>query len=415
MMRHGEAPRAGDSFKFVLLAEGQAIVHRRMVSVLTAFVAGTCLGTAASAEPAPASQPATSGSANNLFRTPNDVHRLITQVFPDGIKADLAKDSANRDYTSPVVATEFPFNDLLLSWNIDVPEGSGFYVEVRVGRKAGEFWSPFYYLGGWGKFTAPATKVLKDVNGRINVDYFQSEHAFDRIQYRVVFFADDPSRPPVMRRFSLAYSNTLNDAALAAKFRKTVEAGPKEKWARRLPVPFRSQNWESDELRGSICSPTSLSMVLEYRSVKRPTVDVCKTVYDADHRMYGNWWRAVQAAWVYGVPGYLERFGDWNAVKRHIAEGQPIIASTRTEKGQLRHAPNYGSPEGHLIVITGFDADGNVLINDPAMRTVEKGLSTYHPEDVEKIWFDRGGVGYILLPPGGDQGGRQRGHQAAGN
>jgi len=42
-----------------------------------------------------------------------------------------------------------------------------------------------------------------------------------------------------------------------------------------------------------------------------------------------------------------------------------------------------------------------VLINDPAKRKVEDGLCKYHPEDMEKIWFDRGGVGYVLLPPAG--------------
>jgi len=375
----------------------------------TILSAGVCI---AAAEPAsrPADRRPANQSANNLYRTPNDVHRLITEVFPDicpparnaGLATATRKTSPRRQFTSPPIETEFPFNDLCPSWNIDVPEGSGFYVEIRVGRRAGELWTPFYYLGGCGKFPAPEKRILKDENGYINCDYFQSSNAFDRIQYRITFFTEDPSRPAVLRRFSLAYSNTLNDSAIAAKYRRAVDPGPKDKWTRRLPVPFRSQNWESDALRGHICSPTSLSMVLEYWGVKRPTVEVCERVYDADNHMYGNWWRAVQAAWTYGVPGYLERFGDWNAVKRHIAEGRPIIASTRTEKGQLRHAPNYESPAGHLIVITGFDADGYVLINDPAKRKPEDGMCKYHPEDMEKIWFDRGGLGYVLLgPPGG--------------
>jgi len=303
----------------------------------TILGAGVCIAAAESAS-RPADRRPSNQSANNLYRTPNDVHRLITEVFPDicpparkaGLATATRKTSPRRQFTSPPIQTEFPFNDLCPSWNIDVPEGSGFYVEVRVGRRAGDLWTPFYYLGGCGKFPAPEKRILKDENGYINCDYFQSSNAFDRIQYRITFFADDPSRPAVLRRFSLAYSNTLNDPAIAAKHRRAVDPGPKDKWTRRLPVPFRSQNWESDALRGHICSPTSLSMVLEYWGVKRPTVEVCERVYDADNHMYGNWWRAVQAAWTYGVPGYLERFGDWNAVKRHIAEGRPIIASTRS-------------------------------------------------------------------------------------
>ena len=382
-------------------------MNRQLLPLLAAFIIGAWLNASAAAQSAPASKPANPISENHLYSTPNDVHRLITEVFPDvppgGTTADLnnatSKSSLSREHTSPVIVTDFPFNDLLPSWNIDVPGGSGFYVETRVGRQAGDFWTPFYYLGGWGKFTPPDKKVLEDANGRINVDYFQSTNVFDRIQYRITFFTDDPSRPPALRRFSLAYSNTRNDAELAARFRRTIDPGPSQKWTRRLPVPFRSQNWEGPELRGDICSPTSLAMVLEYRGVKRPTVEVCRTVYDGENRIYGNWWRAVQTAWMYGVPGYLERFGDWNAVKKHIAEGQPIIASTRIEKGQLRHAPNFQSIAGHLMVITGFDADGNVLINDPAVRTEQKGMAKFHPEDVEKIWLAHGGVGYVLLPP----------------
>ncbi len=364
---------------------------------------------------APASQVAETTGGNRLFRTPNDVHTLLMETFPDVCSAGAAHapaeavqkraSSTNRVYTSRVLRTPFPFNDLVPSWNVDVPPGAGFAVEIRVGRDQGDFWTPYYYLGRWGEAPKLEQKVVKDENGFINVDYFQSTARFDRLQYRFHFAASDPQRPAVLRRVAFACSNTLNDAELARKHRRTVDPGPKEQWVRRLPVPFRSQKWESEELRSQICSPTSVSMVLEYRGIKRPTTEVCATILDREYHMYGNWWRAVQGAYTYGLPGYVERFGDWNAVKRHIAAGQPIIASIRVRRGQLRNAP-YRQSDGHLLVITGFDDEGNVLINDPAASTPEQGITKYYREDMERIWMDRGGVGYILLPPPAPQAAR---------
>src|SRR5512136_278369 len=143
--------------------------------LLTAILAVGGCGAASPSKPTepaskPASRPRRNLSANNLYRTPNDVHRLITEVFSDvclaGAKAEPSdsppKDALRREFTSPVIATEFAFNDLCPSWNIDVPDGAGFYVEIRVGRQAGDFWTPFYYLGGCGKFPAPERRVLKD-------------------------------------------------------------------------------------------------------------------------------------------------------------------------------------------------------------------------------------------------------------
>jgi hypothetical protein len=359
--------------------------------------------------PAAAAPVLQGGGGNLLFRTPNDVHRLILDegsvVSPTGFSSKgcvAMQQVATLDgsipacvYTSRAIETEFDFNDLIASWNVDVPKGSGFWVSFRVGRKAGDFWTPWYYLGSVGAVPGVAVdcKTLTDENGVVNQDYFQSCNRFDRIQYRFHMLGGE--RFPTIKRVGLAYSNTLDDADIAAKFRKVVDPGPKEKWARRLPIRGRSQNWESDQLRGLICSPTSLSMVLEYYGIKRTTVQVCDAVYDAEYHMYGNWWRNVQSAYTLGMPGYLERFGDWNAVKRHISRGEPVIASIRIAKGDLRNFPNRSS-DGHLIVIAGFDADGNVQVNDPAGRTQEKILSTYAREDAEKIWLNHGGVGYVL-------------------
>lgn len=331
------------------------------------------------------------GLGNRLAATPNDVHRLI---LDDPVSF---AESTPTVRTSRVIETEFPFNDLIPSWNVDLSPDSGFSAEIRLGRREDGFWTPYYYLGSWGEAPRIDRKHLRDEHGFINIDYFQSRNRFDRIQYRLLLKPGDDGALPVPRRFGMAYSNTLDDAALARRFRAPIDPGPREKWARRLPVPYRSQRWEDERIRGSICSPTSVSMVLEYRGVKHPTAAVCATIFDPEYRLYGNWWRAVQGAYSYGVSGYLERFGDWNAVKRHIAAGQPVIASIRVRRGEMTTAP-YRQTDGHLIVITGFDEHGDVCVNDPAADSAKDGQTTYKREDMDKVWLARGGVGYILLP-----------------
>ena len=82
-----------------------------------------------------------------------------------------------------------------------------------------------------------------------------------------------------------------------------------------------------------------------------------------------------------------------------IAAGQPIICSIQVEKGELPNAP-YKSTDGHLIVVTGFDADGNVLVNDPAATDTEKGQTAYPRDALQKAWMDRAnGTAYIIQAP----------------
>jgi hypothetical protein len=367
-------------------------------TVIVLCLCGFSFGQQAATRPAPGGEvdlttlPAEEGGlGNKLVGSPNDVHGLMID------EPVSLSDATPGSLTSKTIETEFPFNDLLPSWNVDVPPGGAFTAEIRVGRREGDFWTPFYFLGTWGRPEPFAGKHLRDENGFVNLDYFQSARKYDRLQYRFRLEAGQGGGWPVVRWVALAYSNTLNDEALARRFRKAVDPGPADKWTRRLPVPFRSQWWESERIRNKICSPTSVSMVLEYRGVKRPTEVVADLMYDPAYKLYGNWWRAVQAAYTCGVPGHVERFGDWNAVKRHIAAGQPVIASIRVKKGEMSHKPERQS-NGHLIVIVGFAENGDVLVNDPVGETVEEGTAAYKREDMEKVWLRRGGVGYILLP-----------------
>ncbi len=345
------------------------------------------------------------GGNNKLRASPNDVHGLILDetpaVFREGTTETLSALPCHAVHTSREIAADFPFNDVVPSWNVDVPPASGFVVELRFRRADGGTWTPFYYLGKWGDTPTLADRITETDDGVIDIDYFRSQHTFDRIQYRLHLFAPDEDHAPRPRRVGLAYSNTLDDAGLAREHRRPIDPGPKASWVRRLPVPFRSQKDEDPSIRGDICSPTSTGMVMAFRGVDQPTAEVARVVYDREYRLYGNWARAVQTAYSFGVPGYIERFGDWDAVKRHVAHGQPVIASIRVARGELQGAP-YRASNGHLLVIAGFDDDGNVHVNDPAAATRDAGIATYGKHDMETVWLAHGGVGYVLLAPSGD-------------
>jgi hypothetical protein len=140
-------------------------------------------------------------------------------------------------------------------------------------------------------------------------------------------------------------------------------------------------------------------MVLAYRGVERPTREVADLVYDAVHEIYGNWPRAVQAAYTYGVPGYLTRFSDWDEVRREIAGGQPLIVSVRAAEGELRGAP-YPSTDGHLLVLVGFTRTGDVVVNDPAAPEAATVRRVYARSELETVWLRRGGTAYVLGPAG---------------
>ncbi len=302
-------------------------------------------------------------------------------------------------YESEVVAPELKFNEAVLSWNVDAPEGTGFYVETRVGQGDGDSWSPWLLIGEWNAERYLADPLTKCDEGYIDVDFFRSEKRFDRLQYRITGCGEESVRKIGIARVAVCVSDTTGKPVAIP--RDTVE---KEKlspryYQRRLPVPFRTQATDNPDWQGQLCSPTSTSAVMAYRGVDVPMEDVARRIYDNRHGIFGNWPNAVQAAYSFGVPGYIDRFSDWEKVEKCIAKGQPLVISIKAALGELKGAP-YDYTNGHLIVLTGFDKDGHVEVNDCAVRKAEKGQIQYLREDLENVWMKtKGGTAYVLLPP----------------
>jgi hypothetical protein len=69
--------------------------------------------------------------------------------------------------------------------------------------------------------------------------------------------------------------------------------------------------------------------------------------------------------------------------------------SLRAGEGELSGAP-YPSTSGHLIVIVGFDGDGDVWVNDPAAPAAKSVRRRYDREELGRAWFGHGGVAYVL-------------------
>jgi len=338
-------------------------------------------------------------------------HRLVLHERAAGAGKDGAGVGV-ASYESPVIDADHPFNEVLPSWNVDAPAGASFVVELRVGRRADGSWSPYLQTGDWGEAGLAERRLTRgagDFEGcSIDVDYLRSKERFDRVQYRVRAVGREPGEPAPagaqlsIERVALCLSDTtgLPDPAadsLSPLRERSDSPLAAESWQRRLPVPYRSQRTERPDIAGHICSPTSTAMVMAYRGVDRPTLDVALRIYDPAHGIFGVWPRAVQAAYSFGVPGYVARFSEWREVERQIAAGQPLIISIRAAEGELKGAP-YPSTDGHLLVLAGFDSSGNVLVNDPAAATERSGLLAYTRSDLERVWLRRGGTSYVLLP-----------------
>ena len=163
----------------------------------------------------------------------------------------------------------------------------------------------------------------------------------------------------------------------------------------RLSVPALSQMEADPALASRICSPTSVAMVLGYLGVGVTPERLAADVFQPALDIYGVWPAAVSAAARRGVLGYLLRFPDWAAAAWCLDHGLPIIASVRYEADELTGAA-IAATTGHLVVLTGYDGD-DVLANDPAAATADTVPRRYRRRELERVWLDRAGVGYVFF------------------
>ena len=293
--------------------------------------------------------------------------------------------------TSPEYHAKVSWNELIASWNVELPDGAWFKVEARAVYPNRS--TKYYCLGIWSneKSRHPSESVRdqKDADGDVATDTLALQEPCDRFQIRLTLGRDDALRPEI-GFLGISLTDTRVSPPLLPPNRLA--------WGSTLPVIERSQMaYPNGKV---LCSPTTVSMIMTYwsRKTNRPELDqdvpvVAKAVYDAKWHGTGNWpFNTAYAGSYPRMRGYVTRLSDISELEDWIAAGVPVGLSVCYDRLRGKGP----GPNGHLVVCVGFTENGDVILNDPGTsKNVQK---TFSRKQLENGWaYSRNAV-YLIYP-----------------
>jgi hypothetical protein len=311
----------------------------------------------------------------------------FTELSYQSPAASLLAPGATAPGESPLITTPQPFDRAVLSWN-----GEGRWrLEMRL--QINNVFTPYFLLGvldGANQRSAMKTETAPPdptLPVSLDLDTLAVKGSAKATAFQVRATGEGNLR-------SLAVTHYRRDER-----RYTDQPVLRDAWGTILPVPERAQrDVEDPAIGGIVCSPTSLSMVLEYLGSRYRTIEVARAAFDPQGKLYGNWPCNTGAA------ARLIKGGGWSAVVKmtgfdelesEIAARRPVVISHRWERGDLTNAPISHS-NGHLIVAVGFTKEGDVVVNDPAAKAGEV-RRIYKRRELFRTWQERGeGIAYLI-------------------
>src|SRR6202171_135152 len=146
--------------------------------------------------------------------------------------------------------------------------------------------------------------------------------------------------------------------------------------------------------------PTADDLAWVDPSYADPSVDfAARATYDPAYRGTGNWPFNTAYAARFGLDAFVTQLRSLAEAERFVRAGIPLVASIAAHPGELDGFLFAGGTNGHLVVIVGFDASGNPIVNDPAARTNASVRRVYARTQFERVWL-RGSAGtvYVIHP-----------------
>jgi uncharacterized protein YvpB len=338
-------------------------------------------------------------SAFALHGDPLTGRRFFSFDHFDTFKIETLPQDGGSRFTSPILDVGFDFDQIVVSWNIALPLGAYLCVEampVFDGRT-----TSFYNLGRWSGEDPHAPNRRGPIRmsggkqsnpeGEVQTDVLVLSRPAQSFQVRLTTACASNQDPTVLKFIGVSL---LNSSVTPPTMATASESGRELI----LPVPTRSQ---LDYPGGDAwCSPTSVSMVLSYWSAQldrsdlnRDVPEVAAAVYDPGWPGTGNWpFNTAYAGSFPGMRAYVARLGAVGELEAWIRTGVPIITSVTYSilKGQ----PDQG--DGHLVVVLGFNDQGDVILNDPGTRIAMR--KTVTRDRFAAAWSKSHNTVYLIHP-----------------
>lgn len=308
-------------------------------------------------------------------------------------------------YTSEEIETE-DFTNLILTWNSKTPENT--YIEVLarayiverddvVGR-----WSEYLSWGLWGTTINSSSKNSECEIAKIDTDVFvvrdKENNVGKKIQIKVNLYSSDLKSTPKLNQLTATFID--NNKAKEV----LIDNTEKIYYNKVLETPCFSQYEREESIAARICSPTSLTMVLNRMGEKLIVEDVAWNCYDYKYDGFGNWAFNVAFAGSLGYEAYIE-YGSLEALEREISKGYPVVVSVKytndinnKEYPYIENSPLTTS--GHLIVVCGIEVNNSnevyIVVNDPAGKNNESVRRKYKLNEFLISWSKSNNAMYIV-------------------
>jgi hypothetical protein len=172
-------------------------------------------------------------------------------------------------------------------------------------------------------------------------------------------------------------------------------AAPIAAAVRELDVPAISQYAAAFPAARGWCAPASLAMLLGAHGITVTLAGAVEGMFDRSYNGTGNWTFGIAYAATHGLAGAAAYLRDLVTVEACLAAGLPLALSISWSGAALPGAP-LAQSDGHILVVRGFTANGDVIVNDPAQPAIRH---VYDRAAFARCWLDHGGVALLVAPP----------------